>query len=210
MLTPKQLFFAFICLLLVLPFYAAEEQRHDLKKRKRSDDSKERKKPRNDYVSCEAELSMSCYNSIHDERLTEKTLEYFGSFGDGFYRYSLKTYLTKSLKETVKVPIPWRSYRHLKNIFLANRPEKTQSLSEYMQEQYTLNRHQAIECRYTVLMAFAKLEIGLPLELCKKIVLSIDPMVFKADFIVMFGIVCTAQEPLPHLQHIYDTYNQLT
>jgi hypothetical protein len=48
------------------------------------------------------------------------------------------------------------------------------------------------------------------LELREKIVLLIDPMVFKADFLVMFGIACTAQEPLPHLKHIYDTHEQLT
>jgi len=204
-----KIIFCSLRVLLALPFHASEEQRYDLKKRKHSDDYKERKKQCRYDVSGEAELAMSCCSSRHDNRLTEKAWEYFGGFGNGFYRYPLKTHLVQSLKEMAKVTIPWRSYRHLKNIFLANVPQKMQPLFEYMQEQYALNRCQALQCRYTALMVFEKLEIGLPLELRKKIVLSIDPMVFKADFIVMFGVVCFAEESPPHLKHIYDTYEQL-
>jgi hypothetical protein len=207
---PKQLFFLSISLSLMLPFHAAEEQRDYRKKRDRPDDYKERRKRRRYHFSEEVEPVKSDCSSTHDKRLTG-ALEYFEESRNGVCCYNIKNHVAQSFKETAKVSVSWRSYRHLKNIFLMNAPRDMHCLSDYIQEQYTLNKPYAIKCRYTALMVLASPTISLPAELCQKIVLLMDPavLVFKADFLVMFGMVCTAQKPLQHLQHIYDTYNQL-
>lgn len=139
----------------------------------------------------------NCINSsqqlTHDQRLVVAVHDWYNDSLTSFKPSGLQ--ITACLQETTKsLSIPLHTYHNLLTktdtafktlkMFPSNPDaKKATNFCNYLQEQYTTNRATAISCRYTTILVLTRLQI--PLDICKKIAASIEPIVFKIDILVM-------------------------